>query len=156
MTILTLKNCWNDFNLPAYRKKQILSHKTLKVGQKRMDRKMRKLSQWTSDLESYYIVNFFYMSLDQVIGQLMCRFQGRDNNFICDLWKSALVKISKLSNLKTFQNFTTWIRSLPHVTTDSGNIFLTLWAQRAAGSDTGRCRGRMPLPCTHVDRACKK
>ena len=39
----------------------------------------------TSDLESYYRVNFFYMSLDQVIVELMNRFHGRDNNVICDL-----------------------------------------------------------------------
>lgn len=30
-------------------------------------------------------LNFFYMGLDQVIGELMYRFQGRDNNIICDL-----------------------------------------------------------------------
>ena len=39
----------------------------------------------TFDLESYYRVNFFYMGLDQMIGELMYRFQGRDNNIICDL-----------------------------------------------------------------------
>ena len=33
---------------------------------------------------------------------------------------------------------------------------LTLWARRAAGSDTGGWRGRSPLPCTLMGRACKK
>ena len=30
---------------------------------------------------------------------------------------------------------------------------LTLSAKRAAGIRTGRCRGRSPLPCTHIDGA---
>ena len=29
-------------------------------------------------------------------------------------------------------------------------------SRRAACSDTGGCRGRNPLPCTHMGRACKK
>ena len=33
---------------------------------------------------------------------------------------------------------------------------LTLSALRAAGSGTEDCRGRSPLGCNHVGRACKK
>ena len=35
-------------------------------------------------------------------------------------------------------------------------LILTLWARRATGSDTGGCRRRIPLPCTHMSRTCKK
>ena len=35
-------------------------------------------------------------------------------------------------------------------------LFLTLSAQRAAGSGIKGCRGRSLLPCTHVRRVCKK
>ena len=33
---------------------------------------------------------------------------------------------------------------------------LTLSTRRVARSDNGGVRGRRPLPCTHVDKACKK
>ena len=33
---------------------------------------------------------------------------------------------------------------------------LTLSTRRVARSDNGGVRGRSPLPCTHVDKACKK
>ena len=64
----------------------------------------------TSDLESNYKVNFFYMSLDQVIGELMYLFQGRDNKAICDLGEICLgentktdqfEKVSKSYNLNS-------------------------------------------------------
>ena len=53
---------------------------------------------WTTvqdqDLESYYRVKFFYMGMDEVIGELTYRFQGRDNYIVC-----ALGEMPQLSNL---------------------------------------------------------
>ena len=55
-------------------------------------------------------LNFFYMGLDQVIGELMYRFQGRDNNIICGLGEIYLgenvktdqfEKVSKFCNLNS-------------------------------------------------------
>ena len=61
-------------------------------------------------------LNFFYMGLDRVIGELMYRFQGRDNNIICGLGEIYLGE-----NVKTDQFET---RSFSNVTIDSEKNFL--------------------------------
>lgn len=66
-----------------------------------------------SDLESYCKVNFFNMSLDQVIGKLINRFQGRDSH--CNLGKICLGENAKAEKN---QNFTTQIWSFSNVTVD--------------------------------------
>ena len=51
------------------------------------------------DLESYYRVKFFYMGMDEVIGELIYRFQGRDNDMFVLVERSASVKMPQLCNL---------------------------------------------------------
>ena len=45
------------------------------------------------------------MGLDQVIGELMYRFQGRDNNIICDLGEICLLENAKTGQFEKVSKF---------------------------------------------------
>ena len=105
-TISTLKNGRNEFNFTNICEKAKFISENVKSWIKKDGQENEEIQfeeaclprGCTSDLESYYRVNFFYMGLDQVIGELMYRFQGRDNNIICNLGE-----ICHCENVKTDQ-----------------------------------------------------
>ena len=59
----------------------------------------------TSDFESYYRVNFLCMDLDQVIGELIYRFKGFDNNFICNIGEICLAENPKIEQFEKVSKF---------------------------------------------------
>ena len=113
MTISTLKNCRNEFNFTNVREKAKFISQNVKCWIKKDGQENEQIQfkepclprGCTSDLESYYRVNFFYMGLDQMIGELMYRFQGRDNNIICDLGEICLRENAKTDQFEKVSKF---------------------------------------------------
>ena len=57
------------------------------------------------DLESYYRVKFFYMGMDEVIGELTYRFQGRDNDIVCALGEICLGENATVEQFDAIANY---------------------------------------------------
>ena len=112
MTISTLKNCRNEFNFTnIWEKAKFISQNVKgwikKGGQENEEIQFKEPCLprgCTSDLETYYRLNFFNTGLDQVIGQLMYRFQGRDN-IICNLGEIRLGENAKTDQFEKVSKF---------------------------------------------------
>ena len=64
------------------------------------------------DLESYYRVKCFYKGMDEVIGELTYRFQGRDNDIVCALGEICLGEnVTVERSFSTLRRVKSYLRS---------------------------------------------
>ena len=114
MTISTLKKCryelhftnmWEKAKIISSNIKTWINDDAPEIEFKEPCLPRGRTSVQDQDLESYYRVKFFYMRMDEVIGELTYRFQRRDNDIVCALGEICLGENATVEQFDAIANY---------------------------------------------------